>query len=500
MTCLRPLLFAAILCTPAVGGSIEGRVTNSVTGAGIGDAVLSMWIRTERGVTQQATTDDTGAFRIAGIADGQYEIEVSKDGFFGADIAGPSPAIRVFGDTRFDLKMTPGAGLRGRVLDPEGKPVAGIAVKLGSAYGENTDEKGEFVFKNLPPATFTLSATPKLQPAAKEEQRVVTTYYPSAVDSAQAVPIKIEGVDLFGYDIRLETAAARIIRGVVIDVDGKPAPHATVSVSKPAPGPVPGIATMITMARGNIINWPQSIAAAESVETKEDGTFVFPPLPEGDWSVRAALRPEEGRRGRIEVRVSKDDIDNLEIRLEQPFHIEVTADWGDAPKPAAPPAPLMLVPLDGQQGALSPSLNGFAGRYVAGPALASTPGFYLAAAMLSNRDVLGQVVDLSGPTSLKMIYKTGGGSVRGTVEKGANSVVALIVDETSALRRGYGARCDADGGFVIPDVPPGEYTAVAVRDASDLVGPDFPSLLTAGGKRVTVDAGSAEQVELRVSK
>jgi len=47
-----------------------------------------------------------------------------------------------------------------------------------------------------------------------------------------------------------------------------------------------------------------------------------------------------------------------------------------------------------------------------------TPGHYLAAAMLGNRDVLGQVVELSGPTSLKMIYKSGGGSVRGTVENG----------------------------------------------------------------------------------
>jgi hypothetical protein len=182
--------------------------------------------------------------------------------------------------------MTPRSSLRGRVLDPEGKPAAGVAVKLGFAYGESTDEKGEFVFKDLPPEVFTLSATPKPQPDAKDEDRIVTTYYPSAVDSAQAVPIKVQGVDLFGYDIGLETAPARTIRGVVIDVDGKPAAHATVSVTKPSSG----IVTLIAMERGAIFGWPQSIAAAESVETK-DGTFEFPPVVEGDWKLRAVLRP-----------------------------------------------------------------------------------------------------------------------------------------------------------------------------------------------------------------
>jgi hypothetical protein len=114
--------------------------------------------------------------------------------------------------------------------------------------------------------------------------------------------------------------------------------------------------------------------------------------------------------------------------------------------------------------------------------------------------VLGQVVELSGPASLKAIYKPGGGNVRGTVEKGAGVTVFLMTDETPASRLGFSARCDADGAFSIPDIPPGEYTAAAFPDIEALGSPDFQSLLAASGTRVRVDAGSAAVVELRVNK
>jgi len=153
-------------------------------------------------------------------------------------------------------------------------------VKISPLYDASiTDEKGEFVFKEMPPDSYKLSATPNPQAAEKDGERVMTTYYPSVVDSGQAVPIQVHGVDLFGCDIRLQTASARKVRGVVIDIDGKPAPHATVSVSRPALG----IVTIVTMDRGLVINWPESTGAAESVETKEDGTFVFPSVLEGNW-------------------------------------------------------------------------------------------------------------------------------------------------------------------------------------------------------------------------
>jgi hypothetical protein len=519
------------LILPLMGGSISGRVTNSVTGAGIEGATVRACLTLDgcfRGESPRATTDAAGVFRIDGMPDGQYTIDLGPmQGFrpgFGA-LGGPAPsAVHVSGDTRLnlDLQMTPFASVRGRVLDPEGKPAAGIIVKLDGSVCRDcapldmkeTDADGEFEFEGVPPGLATiLSATPKRpasdQANAKDEEHMVTTYYQSVVDIDQAALIKLQGLDLIGYDIRLQTALGHSIRGVVVGVDGKPARAAMVSVSKPVSG-------MIVMVRGAWYGIPQEGAGAEPGETKSDGTFVFPPVLEGDWKVRAVQRKDDylaGGSGAAEVTVSKVDIENLEIRLTPSFPVEVTADWGDSPPAQFPPmfepSIATIRPLDGPPAfprdppeAGKPQLYDlYAGRYFIGPGPAPTPGFYAAAAILENRDVLGQVVELSGPTPLKMIFKTGGGSVRGKVENGADALVALLADATPTARLGYSGRCDANGAFFIRDLPPGEYTAVAVRGPlGDPLRPEFASLLVTNGKRVKVEAGAAAQVDLRVSK
>jgi hypothetical protein len=517
---LATLALASTVCVPFVrgqgnGGSVSGHVTNTLTGGGIDGATVYVCIPTVPSpncgpevehTLKKAVTDDKGAFRISEIPEGQYTMfPPSKEGFF--PNLGLSPVVRVFGDTRVDLQMTPFATVHGRVLDPEGKPAPGIAVKLGPVSEDRTDEKGEFAFEDVPPGmAFALSATPPTQPDSNpnDGERLVTTYYPSVVDRDQAVQIKVEGVDLFGYDIRLRTAAARAISGIVIDADGKPVAHARVTVSRRFSG-------MLTTVRGpmNFLDLPQT-TAAEPVETKDDGTFAFPPVLEGNWNVRASARLEDttSLSGAVAVSVSRSDIQNLEVRLARPFEVEVTADWGE-PAPATTPAIRSEVdPLDNGQGARpSPPVPGqpqklylFAGRFFIGPGFSLTPGYYAAAAMLDNRDVLGQVVELAGPTSLKIIYKSGGGSVRGTVAKGGRAVVVLMAPDTPVARLGFSTQCEADGTFSIRDVPPGSYTAVAIPDFGLITTPNFPTMLAASGRRVQVEAGATAPVDLELAR
>lgn len=510
---LRVFCFAGLLCVPVFSGSIAGRVTNSVTGAGIGGAQVSFGARSGN-QAGQVLTDDTGAYRIEGIPDGQYTVYAGSQNFARLSPAAPPP-VSVSGDAHFDIQLMPLASLRGRVLDPEGNPVAGLTVQLGNS-SVVTDREGAFIVEKLSPRSYKLSVKVKPQADGKDGERLVTTYFPSTMYPEQAAQIKVEGVDLFGYEIRLRTAPARTIRGVVLDSNGKPAARASVTLAKSA------TPESVMMMRGVLArqSYPLVESPWEGVPAGDDGTFEFAAALEGDWRIKASVQGydydthhDTTRTGAVEVRVGRNDVENVAVRLAPAFEIDVSADWGDsAPARLARMTNPMLayvIPMEGQQiggiddGTLNPKqrMEGSAGRYLIGPGLTAMPGYYLAAAMLDGRDALWQVVELSGPTALKMVYKADGGSVRGKVEKGGGATVVLLADPTIAARFGLSAKCDDDGNFTIVDVPPGSYTVAAFQNVAvnDSGGTEFLNRVDAKGERVKVEAGSAAMVELRAN-
>ncbi len=520
------LTLAPLLSAQNGGSSLFGRVANSVTQAGIGGVELSI-CRTAGptpGVMlcdgmQIAITDDTGSFRLGGLTDGQYLVlQMPKEGFF--PVLPSKPQINVSGDTRVDLEMTPLAGIRGRVFDPEGKPAAGFVVALDdpgcngcTAYDVSiTNQDGEFSFTGVPPLNaMILSASPKGQdpkaqdPKAedpKAEEKTVTTYYPSATDRDLAERIRAQGVDLFGYDIKLRTAPAHSVRGLVIDEGGKPVPKAIVSIVKPSSGAAVAI-------RGFWYGRPNDVPVAEPSQTRDDGSFTFPSVVQGNWILRV-VGGDPRHAGSALVSVAESEIEDIQIRVAPAFAIELQSEWGDSPPakiPADPvrflamdsPATLPPPPFDLEPGQV-PTFQGFAGKYLLAPSPMLPSGYYLAAALLDNRDVLGQVTDLSAGDLLKMIFKTGGGSVRGTVEKGSDAMVVLMADASASARIGYAGRCDTNGAFMVRDIPPGDYTAVALQNNfGDPLSPEFADMLVANGKRVRVEAGSSAQVDLRLA-
>jgi 5-hydroxyisourate hydrolase-like protein (transthyretin family) len=240
-----PLLFAQ-----GSGGSISGHVTNSVTGAGIEGAKVQAACTPDNACfpgkpSQRGVTDSAGAFRLAGIPDGRYALLAQKDGLLQKRSSDSEFMLSVSGDARFDVQLTPFAKLSGRVVDPEGKPVAGLRVQLEQGERRDTiilageydkvspkvtNQDGAFVFENVHPGIYTLLAQVKPRAEGKDGERTVTTYYPSVVYPEQASSIQVQGVDLFGYEIRLRTAPARTIRGIVLDPEGKPASQVSVKL------------------------------------------------------------------------------------------------------------------------------------------------------------------------------------------------------------------------------------------------------------------------------
>lgn len=166
VTGLRPLFFAAILCTPVVGGSIEGRVTNSVTAEPVG-GVKVRFLR--QGYVHETLTDSTGFYRLSGLEDGDYFGQFTKDRFSDSR----TPDAHVAGDVtaRADGQIQPLGALRGRVVDEDGKPAQGVQVECNcSRDGDTiTDANGEFVFQDLRPGSYSVVAKPEAKIRCRTE-------------------------------------------------------------------------------------------------------------------------------------------------------------------------------------------------------------------------------------------------------------------------------------------------------------------------------------------
>ncbi len=349
--------FASLLVAQQ-GGVVEGRVVNSVTHAGVDGVSVSLY---SKDVSYEATTNATGGFRISGVTPGEYAASFVKTGFSipreGLFPRMPPPVhvADSSGPARIDIEMSPSAKLARRVLDGDGNPVAGIEVQADFSKYASTDNDGKFQIDNLEPGAYMLQA----KPGQTDAEGVVPlpTYYPSAVDPAQAEPISVApGAALSGFEIRLRSASVYKLRGEVLDQSGKPAAGATVTLS--------GLAGAAGCTFGSNLGGRAQFLivdecpgpAGATARTSDDGTFEFPGVGAGEWSVRADYEGawDDVRNmpiiqlGSGKVSVSHEDIDDLRIRVAALVSLQATVDRGDTPAAAAPPkASLMLIPVNG---------------------------------------------------------------------------------------------------------------------------------------------------------
>jgi hypothetical protein len=285
------------------GGTVEGTVVNSITGAGIDGASVTFFGGPSS--RYNATTDAVGHFKITGIAPGNYRTQAEKDGFSGGapDLAAflTSPGLLIVSGPdpiRVDLKLAPLGSVAGRVFGPDGKPAVGVEVSLSpniTADMSITDAEGRFALEDIRPGSYTLIARPpeSAKPVeAKDGTRtaVVTTYYPSVADQSEAQKIAFSGQADF-YEIRMQTAPVHRVRGIVLDEAGKPSSGAEVTLS-PAPESTPGSAGLGQRAGGPsffLMGVRQGSAGVpdSTVESGKDGRFEFPAVRSGDWKIKA---------------------------------------------------------------------------------------------------------------------------------------------------------------------------------------------------------------------
>jgi hypothetical protein len=494
----------------AQGGTVVyGTLTSSTTHAPIGG--VQVMLERQGGSDYSAETDAAGAFRITGIAAGEYKFNFRTNDFLGPPANHPARKplrIAASGDPiHTDIELVPVGRIRGRVLDSEGRPMPRIGIQMRRLHGgggsmSGTDDDGRFTISGLGPGAYVLSAEPdnrsgsgkgpapkQLAPPQEDGPTVwAPTFFPNVTEQSMAQPIVIRGgSDLAGFDIRVRAVPVRRVRGTVVNDDGTPLPKAHVQIGRDG--------TFFT--------------TETAVTANDRGEFEFPAVRAGAWHLSGSARTLKGASS---LTVGREEIEGIRLRLVAPFALTGFVDRADPRDakgqrqvstvqllPTARLDDLATVATHEQDGSLRfPAV--YPGRYEIRPTPPPSPGSYLESVRLGETDVTNKPVDLvDGSQLLRVTYKSDGGRVRGTVEKGEGSMIAVVPQDPALLHWLFIATspCGANGSFEVAGLRPGAYYVFAFdRIVEDwaLQDQSFLNTVMSRAERVVVKTGEATTV------
>ncbi len=364
---------------PAAPVEIRGIVHSG--GAPVAGARVQAFFQGDAGGGQQkfARCDDKGAYRLSVDQPGKYSFSASREGatptrWRQVDVpAGPSYQL--------DLELSAGS-ISGRVLGPDGAPVAEASVMLGMDQNAaqrrsdgvggfvQTDKSGEFRFDDLPAGVYTVTAMGDRRSSNDGAP-------PLSRESVKGLTLE-EGGAL--RDVTLRLSVGGILQGLVRDSAGKPAPR-TVVYFRDSAGAV-----------------REDMAAF----TDETGHYLCRGITPGTWTAHAAKESEVSVES-VSVRVAVNETTqlDLEMRVGCMLSVEIL-DRDGTPVGAA----INVVDDRGREQAVrgAPSAEGSKTQKV-GPL---APGKYTVTAFNHDGVEASATISLSGETTRTLQLKLGG--------------------------------------------------------------------------------------------
>jgi Carboxypeptidase regulatory-like domain len=493
----------------AAAQTVEGNVVNSVTGRGIAGVKVNLsWANDTH---YSATTDAQGHFLFDNVRDGVYTVSYSSPDYF-YEPKGPRqfPVSAGASPVKLEARMTPLARLSGRVVDGRGQAVPGAGVQISGprrSMAARTDSNGKFELRdNLLPDAYTLSVVPPPdlkapdpEPGSDRVSNWTRTYYPGVANPDAASKITLlPGGEVSDLELKLLAVPAHAVRGVLLKPDNEPAPKVAISLSEEM--------------------------ALVSAESRPDGSFEFPAVVDGEWRLSAELPSGAVKlRATQWIEMTGHQLDGVKLQLNRPFTVPGKV-LMETPK-GAPPPRMPSVALDPHVsrsrrdngisiGLASASPNArpdadgnlkldnvYAGAYRI-IAMNSPPGYFLDSVRVGEAEQSAPEVELSsGAVPITLVYKTNGGTVRGTAEKCASGGVMLVPREPGLRRPGfqYSKTCDSNDRYEISAVRPGDYYVLAIPGdgADSWFRARLDDTVLNQAARVTVRAGETFSVDLR---
>jgi protocatechuate 3,4-dioxygenase beta subunit len=278
----------------APGGAIHGVVSNA-QGEPVADAEVQargadrdgLSFLLDEAESMASFTAADGSFALENLAPGRtLDLFVTHPGYGPAS----APGVAVPTPTPLRIVLRPTARVSGRVVDPDGKPVAGATVAVSEGGRELSssrlmgvepkqgvaDDEGGFVFADVAPGPFGLSAeAPRHQ-------------------SAELRGLEVKpGQELAGLEIVLPPGAS--VEGRVLSPEGDPVPNAGVAVAE--------------VARAGTVAFPSLRSGTDA-----DGHYRIEGIAPGPHTLEAY---SEGYRGAVRDVEAKGETRGVDFQLDR---------------------------------------------------------------------------------------------------------------------------------------------------------------------------------------
>ena len=478
---------------PSVTYKVAGVMVNSVTGAALAEARVSLAdTRTRKGVARQLTSEG-GRFEFVGLPAGKFSLEGSKRGYISASYDQHeqySTAIVTGPELKTDelvLRLNPVALISGHVRDENGEPVRHAQVTLfmedhrggmnrvNRLLNATSDDLGYFDFSSLIPGMYFVSVTatpwyavhaPSVQTSGDNGRSGVlpaldaaypNTYYSSATEAGDAAPIVVKAGDHPEIEVQMNPV---------------PALHLIFHVGDNGQNGI-----QVPQLQKQVFDWAEPVQTG-GVVSVEPGVYELVGVPPGRYSVRMNSGTPGEMAQASEMNLSRDgeELDTSHGELLASLKITFKMEGGEAF-----PNRMLIYLQDSRRRIVAGSLVNpsgeanfkgvAAGKYAIfcntqGKAYAVTRT-ETAALKASGHDV----TLAAGAQQELTAWLTGGVvTLEGVVQKAGkpvSGVMVVLIPEDPESHREYFRRdqSDFDGTFSVGFIVPGAYTIVAVEDA-----------------------------------
>ncbi len=484
-----------VASTAASSYRIAGRTVSAADGHPLpGATVLIVNTKTQQQVASTLAGED-GGFSFPDLRADKYSLQAVTTGYLASAYDQHeifSTAIVTGAGLNTDslvLRVTPAAILRGRVTDEAGDPVRGATVTL---YRENrdegrsritqfrnapTDDLGEYEIASLPPGTYFVSAkgTPwyAVHPQLRNPANPVgligsvdpsldvaypTTFYADAISADGATSIPVRGGDQLNIDLHL-----------------RPLPAVTLTLH--AGSGQQGVSTSLQLQElvfdksETVDGQMQSDGSDVSIVGVPPGHYVLNQMNQSTGGIAKSTMIDLTRGAVDTDATSGEDSGGIKLKLEGESGVNLP--------------PVMLVSLRSKGAGIVASQpvndQGFAefGGLKPGDYQFCLSGsdrqYHVARIALAGGKPSGNTVRVApGSTaSVTVMVVAGSVAVEGfAIKDGKPAAGVMIVlipsdvnDNVELFRRD---QSDLDGTFLLPNVIPGKYTAVAIENGWEL--------------------------------